>query len=53
MAAGWYLGTTDAWAAKYFDPNDLHYVDRQLFGDGPAAPAAASLSGAGRSGAPW
>jgi hypothetical protein len=26
------LGTTDAWAKKYFDPNDLHQVDRLLFG---------------------
>jgi PLD-like domain len=30
--AHWFLGTTDAWAQKYFDPNDLHFVDRQLFG---------------------
>ena len=29
---GWFLGTTDAWTTKYFDPNDLHSVDRQLFG---------------------
>jgi hypothetical protein len=31
-AAGWVLGTTDAWVQKYFDPNDLHCADRQLFG---------------------
>ena len=31
-AAGWVLGTTDAWTAKYFDATDLHYADRQLFG---------------------
>ncbi len=31
-AAGWFLGTTDQWTDKYFDPNDLHSVDRQLFG---------------------
>jgi hypothetical protein len=31
-AAGWFLGTTDQWTEKYFDPNDLHSVDRQLFG---------------------
>jgi phosphatidylserine/phosphatidylglycerophosphate/cardiolipin synthase-like enzyme len=30
--AGWVLGTTDAWAQKYFDPNDLHCADRELFG---------------------
>lgn len=29
--AGWFLGTTDAWAAKYFDPADLHARDRTLF----------------------
>ena len=29
--AGWHLGTTDAWAAKYFDPNDLHCRDRVMF----------------------
>jgi hypothetical protein len=31
-AAHWYLDGTDQWAQKYFDPNDLHSVDRQLFG---------------------
>jgi hypothetical protein len=30
-AAEWFLGTTDKWTQKYFDPNDLHFVDRQLF----------------------
>jgi hypothetical protein len=29
--AGWFLSTTDAWAKPYFDENDLHFVDRQLF----------------------
>ena len=29
--AGWFLGTTDAWARPYFDAKDLHSVDRQLF----------------------
>jgi phosphatidylserine/phosphatidylglycerophosphate/cardiolipin synthase-like enzyme len=28
---GWFLGTTDAWVTKYFDPNDLHSLDRELF----------------------
>jgi phosphatidylserine/phosphatidylglycerophosphate/cardiolipin synthase-like enzyme len=31
-AAGWFLSTNDTWVAKYFDPKDLHSVDRQLFG---------------------
>jgi hypothetical protein len=31
-AAGWFLSTSDRWAAKYFDPADLHHVDRRLFG---------------------
>lgn len=30
--AGWFLSTSDGWARKYFDSNDLHCVDRQLFG---------------------
>jgi hypothetical protein len=30
-AAEWFLGTTDAWAKKFFDPNDLHSKDRQIF----------------------
>lgn len=30
-AAGWFLGTTDAWVAKFFDPNDLHSRDRVMF----------------------
>jgi PLD-like domain len=30
--AGWFLPTNDKWAAKYFDPKDLHSVDRELFG---------------------
>ncbi len=31
-AAGWFLSTTGLWALPYFDPNDLHCVDRELFG---------------------
>jgi hypothetical protein len=31
-AAGWFLSTTDRWVKPYFDPNDLHFVDRNLFG---------------------
>lgn len=26
------VGTNDVWAQEYFDPKDLHCVDRQLFG---------------------
>jgi hypothetical protein len=29
--AGWFLSTTDDWTKPYFDSNDLHFVDRQLF----------------------
>ncbi len=32
LSAGWFLSTTDKWAAPYFDPNDLLFVDRELFG---------------------
>jgi hypothetical protein len=32
IQAGWFLTTDDKWAEKYFDPKDLHCVDRQLFG---------------------
>lgn len=31
VAAEWFLSTSDGWAKPYFDPNDLHYVDRRLF----------------------
>jgi hypothetical protein len=30
--AGWFLSTTDAWVTPYYDSNDLHNVDRLLFG---------------------
>jgi hypothetical protein len=29
--AGWFLSTTDKWTRPYFDPADLHFVDRMLF----------------------
>ena len=32
MDAHMYLPTDDKWTARYFDPKDLHSVDRQLFG---------------------
>ena len=31
VSAGWFLSTSDAWAKKYFDRSDLHFVDRELF----------------------
>ena len=31
VQAGWFLSTTDRWAAPYFDPQDLRSVDRELF----------------------
>lgn len=30
--AGWFLSTNDSWVDKYYDPNDLRFVDRNLFG---------------------
>jgi hypothetical protein len=30
--AGIYLYTNDAWSLRYFDPNDLHFLERKLFG---------------------
>jgi phosphatidylserine/phosphatidylglycerophosphate/cardiolipin synthase-like enzyme len=32
MDAHMFLPTDDSWTTKYFDPKDLHSVDRQLFG---------------------
>ncbi len=32
LSVGFFLSTTDKWVNPYFDPNDLHSVDRQLFG---------------------
>jgi hypothetical protein len=29
--AGWHLGVTDLWVKKWFDPDDLHSVDRELW----------------------
>jgi len=31
LDAGMFLSTTDAWAARYFNPKDLRSLDRQLF----------------------
>lgn len=33
VQAGWFLGTTDGWVAKFFDPHDLRSRDRELFAD--------------------
>jgi hypothetical protein len=30
--AEWFLSTTGKWAEPYYDPDDLHFVDRELFG---------------------
>lgn len=32
VSQGIYLYANDAWAQRYFDPNDLHSVERILFG---------------------
>jgi len=32
VEAGWFLSTDDTWVKKYYDPNDLRFVDRNLFG---------------------
>jgi phosphatidylserine/phosphatidylglycerophosphate/cardiolipin synthase-like enzyme len=31
-SAGWFLDTNDQWTISYFDANDLHSMDRQLWG---------------------
>jgi phosphatidylserine/phosphatidylglycerophosphate/cardiolipin synthase-like enzyme len=31
-SAGWFLDTNDHWITSYFDPNDLHCMDRKLWG---------------------
>jgi hypothetical protein len=30
--AGMFLHTDDAWSAAYFNPDDLHNLERELFG---------------------
>lgn len=27
-----FLYTDDAWSLRYFDPNDLHFLEREVFG---------------------
>jgi hypothetical protein len=44
-SSGWHLGTDDQWCAKYFDTNDLHSKDRQIFARSDAPiPAAPELT---------
>ncbi|HXD54188.1 MAG TPA: phospholipase D-like domain-containing protein [Solirubrobacteraceae bacterium] len=31
VSAGWFLSTNDRWTRPYFDPEDLHCLDRQMF----------------------
>ena len=32
VSGGFFLSTSDRWVNPYFDPDDLHSVDRELFG---------------------
>jgi hypothetical protein len=32
VAHGMFLYTDDAWSLRYFDANDLHFKERELFG---------------------
>jgi hypothetical protein len=32
VAHGMFLHTDDAWSLRYFDPNDLHFKEREVFG---------------------
>ena len=32
VAHAMFLYTDDAWAQRYFDPNDLHFLEREVFG---------------------
>lgn len=32
VAHGMFLYTDDAWSLRYFDPNDLHFKEREVFG---------------------
>lgn len=35
VSAGWFLSTSDRWVKPYFDPGDLHCIDRRLFSGSP------------------
>jgi hypothetical protein len=43
MSAGMFLSTDDSWTNSYFDPNDLHAMERVLFAD---ASSSAGVRGA-------
>jgi hypothetical protein len=32
VAHGMFLYTDDAWSLRYFDQNDLHFLEREVFG---------------------
>ena len=32
VANGMFLYTDDAWSLRYFDQNDLHFLEREVFG---------------------
>jgi phosphatidylserine/phosphatidylglycerophosphate/cardiolipin synthase-like enzyme len=32
LSSGWFLSTNDKWTLPYYDPKDLHCMDRKLFG---------------------
>jgi hypothetical protein len=32
VANGMFLYTDDAWSLQYFDQNDLHFLEREVFG---------------------
>jgi hypothetical protein len=32
VAHGMFLYVDDAWSLRYFDPNDLHFKEREVFG---------------------
>jgi hypothetical protein len=32
VARAMFLFTNDAWAQRYYDPNDLHFLEREVFG---------------------
>jgi hypothetical protein len=32
VAHAMFLFTNDAWAQRYYDPNDLHFLEREVFG---------------------
>jgi hypothetical protein len=32
VAHAMFLFTDDAWSQRYFDPNDLHFMEREVFG---------------------